>query len=355
MLRNSIQTHVGKTVCLAAALLGVAGLESSVFAQGCVQSRGAGGCMLMQGNDIYLHPGQWQASIGYRWLHSDRHFVGDREQPQRQAAGNEVINDSHFIDLTATYAVTKRWSLNLTLPFVYSDRSSKYEHLGNMPATNPRFHTQAGGLADVRLTSSFWIFNPDKHHEGNLALGVGIKAPTGDYEATDVFQKPAGPTLGYVDQSIQPGDGGWGVILDAQGFQKIVKNTYAYMQASYLINPREKIPTTGFSVPDSYLLRAGISYAIWPSKGLSLSLGGRMEGVPVTDWFGGSEGSRRPGYAVSIEPGITWVYKKVAVTVTAPVALDRNRERSVSDLRNGRHGDAAFADFIITSSISYRF
>ena len=75
----------------------------------------------------------------------------------------------------------------------------------------------------------------------------------------------------------------------------------------------------------------------------------------MRDWFGGSEGSRRPGYSISIEPGITWVHHKLAITVTAPVAVDRNRERSVSDIRNGTHGDAAFADFILTSSITYRF
>jgi len=106
---------------------------------------------------------------------------------------------------------------------------------------------------------------------------------------------------------------------------------------------------------DSYLLRVGVSCGIWPAKGLSLSLGGRLEGVPVEDWFGGSEGFRRPGYAVSIEPGIAWQYRKFSISVTAPVAIERNRERSVSDLRTGRHGDAAFADYLITGSVSYRF
>ena len=347
-----------RSVTVALPLLCAALLEIPVFAQGCVQSRGAGGGMFMECGDPYLNSGDWQAAIGYRWLHSDRHFIGDREQPQRQANGDQVINDSHFIDLTATYALSKRVSLNLTIPFVVSERSSKYEHLGNSPS-NPRFSTYASGLADLRLTSTIWLFKPETHHDGNLALGVGMKCPTGDYEATDTFQKRTGPTVGFVDQSIQPGDGGWGVILEAQGFQKIVKNTFAYMQASYLINPQEKNPnrpeSTGYSIPDSYLMRLGLSYAIWPSQGLVLSLGGRMEGVPVTDWFGGSEGSRRPGFAVSIEPGIIWTRKKLSVGVTAPVALYRNRERSVSDIRSGGHGDAAFADFIITSSITYRF
>ncbi|HVY69869.1 MAG TPA: hypothetical protein VHH73_08060 [Verrucomicrobiae bacterium] len=330
-------------------LLGLASTGPDLHAQGCVQSRGAGG-YLLNGEDAYLPANSWQVAIGYRWLNSDRHFVGDQEQKQRQAQGSQVENDSHFIDLTTTYAITKRFSLNLTIPFVYSDRSSLYEHDGVH-----RHTMSASGLADVRFNGFMWVFDPDHHKDGNIAFGVGMKFPTGDSEATDLSYKATGPVLRYVDQSIQPGDGGWGVTLDMQGFQKIVKNLYAYTQASYLINPQEREPATGYSIPDTYLLRAGLSYVIWPSQGLSLSLGGRMEGVPVTDWFGSSEGSRRPGYSVSIEPGITWVHKKLAITVTAPVAIERNRERSVSDIRTNKHGDAAFADFIITSNISYRF
>lgn len=298
-----------------------------------------------QGNS-YLEAGDWQVSLAHRWLHSDRHFIGDREQPQRQANGSEVINDVHTFDFTATYAINSRVSLGLTLPFVHADRSSLYEH----DRTN-RHHMTAGGLGDVRLVGTVWLLAPEKHPDGNFALGAGIKAPTGDYEATDYKFRPTGKVLDYVDNSIQPGDGGWGVMLEAQGFQKIVKNTFAYMNATYLINPRERIPTTGYSVWDAYLLRIGLTYAIWPENGLALSLGGRMEGVPSTDWFGGSAGSRRPGYAVSIEPGITWTHNKFSVTVTAPVALERNRERNFQ----GRPGDAAFADYLITSSISYRF
>jgi len=371
-----LSTFIYKTT--PAILLALAVFESPVLGQGCVQSRGASIGPLMQGEDVYLQAGQWQANVGYRWLHSDRHFSGVNELTGKQVGGgdentsrsffgDQIINDSHFIDVSATYAFTKRISASLTLPFVTSDRSQPVKVATPATANTPgtvviydRFSTHAGGLADMSVRVNGWVFDPHKCMEGNLQLGVGLKIPTGDSRARDVFEsRQANGTIvanqNYVDQSIQPGDGGWGVILQASGFQKIVKNTYAYMDVSYLINPQEKDTATGYSTPDAYLLRAGLSYAIWPAAGLSLSLGGRMEGVPVTDWFGGSTGSRRPGYAISIEPGLTWVYQKWAFTVTAPVAIERNREKSVSDLASGRHGDAAFADFIITSSISYRF
>ena len=374
---SNIMTKLNSVPVIVAGLTLSALLVSSQtsHAQGCVATRGSGGGMLPHGDDVYLQPNSWEATLGYRWLYSDRHFKGREEQKERQALGTDVRNDSHFIDTTIAYGISKRTSVSLTLPFVSSQRSSLYEHGAKDAAGNRERHEMsASGLADVRLTTTTWLFDPEAHHSGNIALGIGVKAPTGDSEAKDIKYKNSA-TLGnytvmdFVDQSIQPGDGGWGFIVEAQGFQKLFNNAAAYMQMSYLISPKEMngaYSLTGtpqvkrfHSVPDSYLLRAGLSYSVWPSKGLSLSLGGRMEGVPVEDLIGGSLGFRRPGYAVSIEPGVNWAYKKLSFNLTVPIAVERNRQRSyieeVGHGGNGIGGDAAFADYIITSSVSYRF
>ncbi len=292
----------------------------------------------------YMEKGDWQANLAYRWLRSDRHFIGDDEQEQREAEGSSVVNNVHTFDLTATYAFHKRFALNVTLPFVTAHRSSLYEH----DRTN-RNTMASGGLGDMRVVGNFWVFDPDKATNGNIALGLGFDAPTGDYQDADIKYRPTGPALDYVDNSIQPGDGGWGILLEFQAFQKVFDRTFAYASATYLLTP-EGQNDIGNSIWDAYVARLGLNYAVWPSQGLALSLGGRVEGVPAHDWVGDTEGRRRPGYAVSIEPGITWTYQKVSVNVTAPVALYRNRLDYM-----GRPGDAAFADYIILSSITYRF
>jgi hypothetical protein len=334
---------------------------STAFGQGCVISRG-GGCSMVMGGEGFLAPKEWQVGLSYRWLHSDRHFLGRKEQPQRQALGTEVINDSHFFDLNTTYAVSKRFWLTLTVPFVYSERSSLYEH-----QNFGRFTTRAGGLGDIRFVPSYWMFNPETTHRGNLSLGAGVKAPTGEYRATDTFRTAEGGTIERsVDTSIQPGDGGWGVVLETQGFLHLIGNLSGYMNGSYLINPRESTSQLNpvqnarygnlYSVPDSYLGRAGLEYAIWPAQGLSFSLGGRIEGVPPRDLIGGDLGRRRPGYAISIEPGVTWVRGRYLAAVTAPVALERNRQPDYGSLDGvRREGDSAFADFTINASFAVRF
>lgn len=320
--------------------------------------------------NAYLEEGDWQIGVAYRYVHSFRHFRGGEEEPQRVEQGTEVINDMHTWDASATYAITPRWTAALTLPTVYNERSSKYEHLGNLPLGNPRYTTRASGIGDLRLTTSYWLGNPDTSPDANLSVGAGVKMPTGDHEATDEFVRPApgGGTREVtrpVDPSIQPGDGGWGAIVDVNGFQKLADRTFGYVSATYLMNPQDtngvETPTsrpgnvTVDSVPDGYLVRAGVSFAIWPEQGLALSLGGRLEGTPPKDLIGDSNGFRRPGYMVSIEPGLTWVKGRWTLAVNTPVALVRNRQVSQLDEWRGTHGDAAFPDWYLTTSLNFRF
>jgi hypothetical protein len=102
------------------------------------------------------------------------------------------------------------------------------------------------------------------------------------------------------------------------------------------------------SVADQYLARIGATW--FPMSRLGLSLGGRWEGVTVHDLIGDSDGFRRPGYAFSIEPGISYTTGVHTFSLNVPIAVHRNRKRSVPDFDDGGAGDAAFADYVIIFS-----
>ena len=80
-----------------------------------------------------------------------------------------------------------------------------------------------------------------------------------------------------------------------------------------------------------------------------------------TDLIGGSKGFRRPGYILSVEPGITYNLKKMNIYAYVPVALKRNRTQSTSDKYQTKttgvftQGDAAFADYTVNIGCSVRF
>src|SRR5271169_3219613 len=97
----------------------------------------------------YLPPGGWQADGSYRWLHSDRFFSGTQEQP---ALRNLVVADINSIDVTADYGLTPRFSLSLTLPFIYAEHTSAIEH-DNVN----RYTMTASGIGDLRLVANAWL------------------------------------------------------------------------------------------------------------------------------------------------------------------------------------------------------
>lgn len=332
-----------------AGLLGLLALPAVSFGQGCVIARGGGNAMIAD-SSAYMEPGQWQISSAFRYFKSHRHFAGNDEQTHRSDNGTEVYNWSKFYDFTATYAWSKRLSTSLTLPYVHHNRSSLYEHLGNN--SGQRFVTSAHGIADMRGSASWWVLDPNAGNlKGNLAVSVGLKAPTGEYKARDTFMRPGGPQERYVDSSIQPGDGGWGWSLELQGFRMIAHGLSLYGNAFYLFNPEERVEETGYSIPDAYMARGGFDFVVPAVKGLSVSLGGRIEGVPGNDAFGGSRGSRRPGFAVAIEPGATFSKGRFSAAITVPFAVHRNRTTTYGSVRAG---DAAFADWTLNTSVSFR-
>jgi len=306
----------------------------------------------------HLEGGQWDASVNYRYLATSDGYIGDRVWPQySQVIGAKISIQS--IDLQVTYALSPRFSISLTMPFMHGELSSLIEHDG------VRHTTSAGGLGDMRLVGNAWLLDPAKHKDGNISFGVGVKAPTGDEKATDTFYKRTGPEIRPVDIAIQPGDGGWGIDLELVGYRKIIERLYGYVSGFYLINPREQnsaftsFPYFGtvynLSVPDQYLGRIGINYAIWPDEGLSLSFGGRIDGIPTRDLVGGSEGFRRPGFSVYVEPGVSWTHGRNTLNLFTPVLVDANREKNIYDDRLGNHGPGAFADFVIIASFTRRF
>ncbi|HEX4964937.1 MAG TPA: hypothetical protein VF173_29270 [Thermoanaerobaculia bacterium] len=310
--------------------------------------------------DNYSGPDKWQVSSSWRYQRSFRHFVGSKEQVNREEDGSQVINKIHQAEIGIRYNASDIWSVSVGIPYLMAQRSSPIRGANNVVVD--RTITHSDGVGDVTVTARRLLWHPRDHPDGNISLGLGIKLPTGQYSVTDTRTKLVNGqfvnSIETVDQSIQPGDGGFGAILDFQGFQRIAHSGFAlYCSATYLFNPSNengvKTFRTGLgeetmSVADQYLARLGASYANPSWKGFGVSLGGRVEGVPVEDAIGGSDGFRRPGYAVSIEPAVSYSHGAHTFSLAVPYAEYRNRQRSVADrLVPGRHGDAAFADYII--------
>jgi hypothetical protein len=111
------------------------------------------------------------------------------------------------------------------------------------------------------------------------------------------------------------------------------------------------------AISDQYLLEGGVAHPISRVRGLTITFGPRMEGVPARNLLpvGDNLGFRRPGFAISLEPGIQYSRGRSLFTAEVGRAIYRDRTRSVPDDLTGGHGDAAFANYVWLASYSFRF
>ena len=323
-------------------------------------------------DDSPLSARHWSISTGYRYQHSFRHFVGTTEQTQRETQQTQVVNYINLFDVSLTYKINPRWSLTASLPIMNATRT--YDHqLFNVffhVPNGPDQVSHANGIGDLAVSAQFWLHRPPAENGHNIAFSFGTVFPTGNDDVRDTVQTVNGPQRVFVDQSIQLGAGGWGISLGTEAYQR-VKKAVLYGSGAYLITPQEQngIPnaslagvqfqpnplTSTMSIPDQYLADAGIAYPVPKIRGMAAKFGIRYEGVKVRDLIGGSLGFRRPGYALSVEPGMQYERGKTIWSLNIPVAVQRNRKRSVPDLMQGRAGDAAFADYLILIGCSRSF
>jgi peroxiredoxin len=317
----------------------------------------------------YSQAGETQINISTRNLRSSDHYNGTVEQVARQTADTYVVNLQHMVDVSVSRSFTERFSMNVGVPFINSSWGIPMPLSGGRAT---RVDQVGRGIGDISVSGRAWVLPTDRFTSGNIAVGVGLKMPTGNSSAKATFPNISGtnPQLKPVDQSVQPGDGGWGLTMDLSGFKRIRYATL-FGSASYLANPRDHNDTTAIgynisaaavppinpdgtsfnSVPDQFMARLGGAVPIGRT-GFACSLAWRVEGLPRYDLFGQSHGFRRPGVEMFVEPGASYAKGSHVYSVQIPLGYYRNR---FPNPYTGNKGDATFPKYIVLASYGYRF
>ena len=290
--------------------------------------------------------------IGYRVFNSNKYFQGSTEIARPKA----VENHQNIFDIGIEYRLNHRWSIIADVPVFNGTRDQIYP---------PQGVFQVSGLGDITVGAQRWLFRPPTENGGDIAFSASLKIPTGINNATGSALYQGQIIKATADQSLQPGDGTWGFNVATQAYKTVWRRASLYGQATYLFTPADTNGVATFrsqpgqsvmSATDQYLYRAGVSQGVPKVRGLALSLGIRGEGVPVRDLLGASDGFRRPGFILSLDPGLMFHYKRDTISINGPWALYRDRPPSVPEIQyNITNGDAFFADYTVIASISHHF
>ncbi len=338
---------------------------SYVQSQGCIMVRNISGFGQYNLTDNAFTVSRWQLNINSRYFKAFRDFKGKADQ--KTLKQDQSIVYSYTMDITVSRMMENGWSMDFSLPISSNSRSATLEHGG--PGTT-RHSTHTFGVGDIRLTVYKWLFRPSVSQKANLQLGLGIKLPTGDYKYQDYFYRnDTTKVLAPVNASIGLGDGGTGLITELNAFFILIKSISFYGNFYYLTNPRDQsgVSTTNgkpppellvktgadiYSVPDIYSMRAGLNYNF---RKLTVSAGLRYEGVPVHDLVGASNGLRRPGHNLSIEPGLNYRFKATTIYTYVPIIISRKIRQNNTDAsatkmtgiyRMGSGGSGNYAVFV---------
>ena len=342
----------------AAAILAVlTGTVSPASAQGCILLRQTSPMFGTTGAPDQ-EVGTWNVTFTGRNSKADHHYNGTTRQIQRETEGTYVVNRQNSFTTTISYQWTRRLSVNVGIPFVEASWGIPSPRAGGPAA---RANENARGIGDITSLARVSLFNPGTAHTWNLQVGGGVKFPTGDNAATDVFPDGSGNNnlRRYVDISVHPGDGGWGAIMDLQGF-KSMGRFLTFGSGTWLLNPKN---TGTFSrgtlasattanvntVSDQFVFRAGTSVTV--RRNLAASIAWRIEGVPRYDLIGRSDGFRRPGVEMYWEPGLTFTSGRQAVSLNVPIGYYYNRFRNPY---TGNPGDSTFPQVVAIATYSTR-
>jgi hypothetical protein len=346
----------GFSVILAVAALVPAARTAS--AQGCVLLRQTSPMFGTTGS-LDSEAGTWTFTLTGRNSRADTHYIGTVEQVQRQADGTYVLNKQDAVTATIGYQLTRRISLNAGIPFVFASWGIPSPRSAGPAA---RANENARGSGDVTTLARVALIDPAAGRSWSVLVGGGVKLPTGNSEATDVFPDGNGQNnvARYVDISAQPGDGGWGIIVDALGFKEMGR-FLAFGSGTWLANPQNTggptratlaataAPANVNTISDQFVFRSGASFSL--TTQIALSIAWRMEGVPRYDLFGRSDGFRRPGVEMYWEPGVTVSAGRHTVSFNIPVGYYFNR---FPNPYTGARGDSTFPSSVSLATYSVR-
>jgi hypothetical protein len=335
------------------------GTESPAAAQGCILLRQTSPMFGTTGT-LDQAVGTWNVTFTARSSTADIHYNGTERQRQRETEGTYVVNRQNSITATISYQLSPRVSLNAGIPFIEASWGIPSPRTGGPAA---RANENARGLGDITTLARVALFNPSTSTRSwNLQIGGGVKLPTGDSDATDVFPDRDGNNNleRYVDISVNPGDGGWGLIMDLTGYKSFGR-VMAFGSGTWLANPKdtgapsrgnlvtETVPSNINTVADQFVFRAGTQVVV--TRHIAASIAWRVEGVPRYDLLGASHGFRRPGVEMYWEPGVTVTTGRHAVSFNVPIGYYFNRFRNPY---TGNPGDSTFPEYVAIATYSMR-
>lgn len=295
--------------------------------------------LINMSNGIVLPKGKVTASVKYRYVHKDSLYDGSDEKHGNYGGKYDRVNQG--LQFTAKAGLFEDFEARVMVPFWDKELKRK---AGNPPTSTGT--DSVSGLGDVVVMGRYALMSQRKGDWMSVALGAGLKLPTGDADHENDF--PFSNAHKYLGPGGQLGTGSWDPKFEL-GLTKFIDRSRFDMHFMYTI-PGDG--AHGSRKGKQFKYNFGYGYALNKYFDLELELNGvEQERHRYDNEIAKSTG----GHTIYITPGIHWkMAEKCHLSLGVPVVVYRDLNGySANPDRNSRYGLGE--DFQVVTRLGFSF
>jgi hypothetical protein len=172
-------------------------------------------------------PGQVRFDLSYEYIEQDSPYSGSDESDGVQIAAfpdgdietvhRELATVSQRVSLRSSLGVSDRLTLDFLVPFIHREHDHfEFEDDAALPGS-----FDFSSIGDVTIQGRYSLLAPVNPTSPTLAIGAGVKLPTGATDETGVVVEEDGEiAVKAAERSIQPGSGSWDPMVGVYYLQR---------------------------------------------------------------------------------------------------------------------------------------
>lgn len=272
-------------------------------------------------NGSVYAPGDFGIILKYFYADLDSLYSGDDSVSfSRPAAGVSGKKESERVlnqgVVTLRAGIWKNIDIRAVIPF--------FDKELNRSSAKMDFSDSQSGLGDIKVYARYQVMSQKKKQPCNLAIGIGVKTPTGSTDETD----SSGAYPGY----LQPGSGSWDPIIEV-GAHKIVGKHWLSTSYEYMMTTEGELGNQDFEKPDTFKYNFGYAYALNNFFDVQLELNGQWQSKAEK---AGVKNANSGGNIIYLTPGVHLKMTKkahLALVAAVPVWRDLNGTQVSEDYK----------------------
>ncbi len=267
--------------------------------------------------------GQYGIIFKYHQIKQDQLYDGGDEidfvPPKKGQKPGKKCRERTMQQYQLTLRAGLLENLDARLIIPYFDKEMKRQSF------NKDFTDDNSGLGDIKLVGRYRLLAQKQKDPFNLAIGAGLKMPTGKTDEEDSSDT-------CLPGFLQTGSGSWDPVIEL-GAHKVMGRHWVSSYLMYQLSTEGELGDRDFEKPDMFKYNLGYAYALSRLFDLQLELNGVVKSKAELE---GQKKDNTGGHILYLSPGVHFKFSKgkhLDLCVPIPIYRDLNGVQLSEDHR----------------------